>query len=104
MEIAAIGKSETMLGFRLVGIKKTIIVSDELNTPDAEISRLIQDQNLGIIIIDQQSFGRCSEIMQERIRNSVKPAFVVLSTDYANEDLRRMIKKSIGVDLWEQKK
>lgn|SRR3989338_993027 len=100
MEIAAIGTSETMLGFRLAGIRQTVIVDDEL---ESDINKLISDQNIGIIIIDQQTFERFDELTRDRLRSIVKPAVVVLSTAYENEDLRRMIKKSIGVDIWEKK-
>ena len=40
--------------------------------------------------------------IQDRIdiEDSVDPVFIPLSTEVKQDSLRRMIKKSIGVDLW----
>lgn len=93
MDIAVIGNSEFTLGFRLTGISHIIE-----NDTDESVGALLNDSLIGVAIISQQSFDGLGEHMQELVNSSIKPVFVVLSTK-PQEELRKMIIKSIGVDL-----
>ena len=96
-EIAALGGSEFILGFQLAGIKQTVEVSQ---TPEADFKRVMADRNVGIIMTDERTIKKLSERDRVMVESSVKPVIVVLSTEDYSEGLRKMIKKSIGVDLW----
>lgn len=102
MELAVVGFPEFTLGFRLAGISKVIDI-DESSEKEADkrMSELFEDQNIGILITDERTMNAMSERMREKVESSVRPVSVVVSTGAtAQEALRKMIIKSIGVDLW----
>jgi len=96
MEIVAFGESEFSLGFELAGVRS---VRAEQGA-EASASALMDDPKVGIIITSQRTFDRLSPDMRERMIRAIKPITVVLSESESSEELRRMIIKSIGVDLW----
>jgi len=96
MEIAVVGGSEFILGFQLAGITKTIEVSEN---PANDIKKVMKDPGVGIMVIDEKTMGMLDEHTQELVEGSIKPVSVVVSEKDTNEALRRLIKKSIGVDL-----
>ena len=96
MEIAVLGGSEFILGFQLAGITRTIEVSEN---PANEIKEVMKEPDVGIIVIDDKTMEKLDENTQQLIESSIKPVSVVVSTKDTNEALRRLIKKSIGVDL-----
>lgn len=98
MEIAVAGSSEFTLGFRLAGIKKAFDAAGS-----DKIAQLMKDETLGIVIIDQQTFDLVGEQMREDMISSIKPVFVVVSSK-PQEELRKMIIRSIGVDLLREDK
>ena len=96
MEIAVLGGSEFILGFQLAGITRTMEVSEN---PANEIKEVMKAPDVGIIVIDDKTMEKLDENTQQLIESSIKPVSVVVSTKDTNEALRRLIKKSIGVDL-----
>ena len=96
MEIAVLGGSEFILGFQLAGITRTMEVSEN---PANEIKEVMKAPDVGIIVIDEKTMEKLDENTQQLIESSIKPVSVVVSTKDTNEALRRLIKKSIGVDL-----
>ncbi len=99
VEIVAIGTSEFVLGFQLAGIRKAIVV----NNKDAQeqFKKLLIDPNVGIILTDDGTIAAVGEQLQQDIQKLAKPVVVTLSiADTAHDALRKMIQKSIGVDLW----
>jgi len=99
LEVAVIGTPEFTLGFRLAGVDRIIEAGDR---PDQQVEGVIKEAAIGIVIIEEQIFNRLSPPIQEDLQDIVRPTFVVLSTKASQDSLRRMIKKSIGVDLWEK--
>jgi len=96
-EIAVIGGSEFVLGFQLAGIKKVY----EEDAPERKVLELMKDEGIGIIITDEKTMGKLSEYTREAVELSVKPVTVVVSEEGSSqESLRKIIKKSIGIDLW----
>ena len=93
MELAVIGKSEFTLGFRLAGVKKVVEFKKDEHVVD-----MLNDQALGIVITDQETFDGLNEHLREDVTNSITPVFVVVSAK-PQEGLRNMIIRSIGVDL-----
>ncbi len=93
MELAVIGKSEFTLGFRLTGIKIVI----DLKTEE-DVSSMLNNDKVGVVIIDEETFNGLSEQLKEDVISSIKPVFVVVSST-PQEGLRNMIIRSIGVDL-----
>ena len=98
LNIAALGGSEFILGFQLAGIRNTI---DTKNDPIKAAEQALNDPELGIVIVDEKTINNLDDRTNEKIEMSVKPVFIRLSTDSGAQDaLRKMIRKSIGIDLW----
>ena len=98
-KMAALGTDEFVLGFQLAGIRNTLVAGDN---PENQIRELMKSEELGIVIIDEPTLDRVSSYTRHDIMDSVKPVFIMLSDKAEDESLRRMIRKSIGVDLWEK--
>lgn len=98
MEIGVIGQSEFTLGFRLAGIRKVV----DMRNAD-EFGDMMEEQSVGIVITDKNTLDALPEHERERALKSVKPVVVVVS-DAAQEELRAMIIRSIGVDLLQQER
>ncbi|MBU4245942.1 V-type ATP synthase subunit F [archaeon] len=93
-EIAVIGDNDFTLGFRLAGIKKSFDIKK------MPIKEAVADKSIGIIILNDVDVRALPTHIQDSVRNSVSPVAVVISDDGgAEENLRKLIKKSIGIDL-----
>lgn len=96
-EIAAAGNRDFVVGFQLAGVKKTY------DTGKQTIQEIMKDPSIGILILDQRDVAELPEHIRATIEGSVKPTTVIVSEDASSQDaLRRMVKKSIGVDVWEK--
>ncbi len=92
MEIAAVGTPEFTLGFELVGIKTYNYEKAE------EIKRLTKDK-IGVIIMEDKTMNSIDEYERKEFEDSIKPLFVVLSTEHSQENINKLIKRSIGIEL-----
>jgi len=97
VEVAVIGSEDFILGFRLAGIKEAIVATG--NTM-ADLRQTAQKKNIGIVVVEQDMLATLDAIERQEIENSVDPVFIPLSTQAEQESLKRLIKKSIGIDLW----
>ncbi|MBI2557756.1 hypothetical protein HYW20_00385 [Candidatus Woesearchaeota archaeon] len=97
VKIAAVGGSEFIVGFQLAGIKDAIkITSNFFN----ELKNLKSRKDLGIVIVDEKIMENLELYQRSEIEASVDPVFIPVSTKVEQDSLKRLIKKSIGVDLW----
>ena len=97
-QLAVIGKPEFTLGFKLTGIREVI---DTLN-PKEDIAKILQNENYGIIILDPEIMADLDEYTKEQVVTSINPVFVVVSKEASQDELRKMIIQSIGVDLMKE--
>lgn len=97
-DIAVIGKTEFTLGFRLTGIRRVI----DTNNPKEDVLKMLEDVTVGIVIIDEETMGSLDDYTKERVIASISPVFVVVSETSQQEELRKMIIQSIGVDLMKE--
>lgn len=99
MEIAVIGNSEFILGFRLAGIRKTYAAeSDEALT--GLVQRVLDDQEVGILVMNNPDLERLPRRLKTTLENSIKPTIIAIGGDEGGMSLRERIKRSVGVDLW----
>jgi len=97
LELAVLGSSQFILGFQLAGIRNTIEAG---NNTLSQIKEIMNDPKTGIIITEESIMNRLDEHDRSDIEASIKPVIIVLSQQAESESLRKMIKKSIGVDVW----
>ncbi len=99
MEIAVIGNSEFILGFRLAGIRKTYAAeSDEQLV--ASVSSVLQDVDIGILVLNSSDMERIPRKLRTTLENSVKPTVIAIGGEEGGLSMREKIKRSVGVDLW----
>ena len=97
VKIAAVGTNEFIVGFQLAGIKDTI---ESGNNPFNDLKSLKNNKDLGIIVVDEKIMENLEIHQRAEIESSVDPVFIPVSTKVEQDSLRRLIKKSVGVDLW----
>jgi len=97
VKIAVVGGSEFVVGFQLAGIKDVIEAqSDYFN----ELKNLKNKKEIGIVVVDEKIMEKLEQHQRFDIESSVEPVFIPVSTTSEQDSLRKLIKKSIGVDLW----
>ena len=97
VKIAAVGGSEFIVGFQLAGIKNTIELN---NNQYNELKNMKNRKDIGIVIVDEKILDNLEPHQRLGIDASVEPVFIPVSTKVEQDSLRRLIKKSVGVDLW----
>jgi len=97
MELAVIGNEEFILGFQLAGIRNTFKIGKE---PLKDIKDMKKKSNIAVVVIEENIMDKLDPHDRHEIESSISPVFVPLSDTAEQESLRRLIKKSIGVDLW----
>ena len=99
MDVAIIGGEEFTLGFRLAGISRVINIIDEKSTT-VKFRDLLSQKDVAIIMTDDATMSLLDDRARDEAESSVQPVVVTLSTQSSQEGLRKLILKSIGVDLW----
>ncbi len=98
MEIAIVGNSDFVLGFRLAGIRKTYEAAPAEMEP--KIQAVINDKTVGILVIHNDDLKKLSAHMQKIIDDSVEPTIIAIGGKGESTNLRDKIKQAVGVDLW----
>jgi len=99
MEIAVIGNSEFILGFRLAGIKKTFAAENDEKLNEC-ITSVLSDGQVGILVLNSSDMERLPRRLRTTLENSVKPTVIALGGEEGGLSMREKIKRSVGVDLW----
>lgn len=94
------GRQEFVLGFQLAGIRNIFEVNKD---PLKDIEEIKKKKEIGIVVIDENILKNLDPHDRQDIEDSITPVFVPLSEIAEQEMLRKLIKKSIGVDLWKMK-
>ncbi|MBI2143244.1 V-type ATP synthase subunit F [Candidatus Woesearchaeota archaeon] len=96
MEIAVIGKEDFCLGFSLAGVRNIF----ETENPAEAIGKAFDDPDVGVVVVDESLMDKLDEFEKAKLEASVRPVFMTLSLKEESDALKKMIKKSIGVELW----
>lgn len=94
-DIAVIGNEEFTLGFQLIGIQE--IYGEENYKED--IKNLINRDDIGIVIAEEDRVEELPGRIQQDVNNSVSPVVVTLSEQVEDENLQDKIRKVIGADI-----
>lgn len=100
MEIAVIGNSEFILGFRLAGIHKTYAAQSDEELSE-RITSVLADSQVGILVLNSSDMERIPRRLRATLDNSVKPTVIAIGGgEEGGLSMREKIKRSVGVDLW----
>ena len=97
VNIAVVGGSEFIVGFQLAGIKDVVEEKDDYFN---QLKNLKNRKDIGIVVVDDKIMESLEQHQRLDIEASVEPVFIPVSTTAEQDSLRKLIKKSIGVDLW----
>ena len=97
VKIAVVGGSEFIVGFQLAGIKNTVELNGNYFN---ELKNLKNRKEIGIVVVDEMMMESLEQHQRFDIESSVEPVFIPVSTTAEQDSLKKLIKKSIGVDLW----
>ena len=99
MELAVIGKSEFVTGFRLAGIRKVYETADT-KALESAVKAALEDKSVGIVVMHNDDISNLPEILKKNLNESVQPTVVALGGTGGSMSLREKIKQAVGVDLW----
>lgn len=99
MEIAVIGNSEFILGFRLAGIRKTYAAENDERLTEC-INSVLADSDVGILVLSAGDMEKVPRKLRTTLENSVKPTVIAIGGEEGGLSMREKIKRSVGVDLW----
>ncbi len=100
MELAVIGKSDFVTGFRLAGIRKVYETVDAAST-ESTVKSVLGDKSIGILVMHNDDISNLPEILKKNLNESVQPTVVALGgSGEGSMSLREKIKQAVGVDLW----
>ena len=100
MELAAIGKSEFVTGFRLAGVRK-IYEANDTTAIESAVKSALADKSVGIVVMHNDDISNLPEILKKNLNESVQPTVVALGgSGEGSMSLREKIKQAVGVDLW----
>ncbi len=95
MELAVIGREDFCMGFSLAGIRNIF----ETENPAGSIAKAFENPDIGVVVFDESLAENIGELEKAKLEASVRPVFVMLSLKEESGELRRMIKKSVGIEL-----
>lgn len=99
MEIAVIGNSEFILGFRLAGIQKTY-AAENSETIANIVTKVLGDAEVGILVMNGEDMAKLPFRMRTTLSESVRPTVIAIGGEEGGISIRERIKRSVGVDLW----
>ncbi len=97
MEIAVVGSDDFVIGFQLVGIRKTYGGPPE--EMEKLVERAVEDENVGILILKSDEMPNLSLGMRRRLSSLPRPVVIAVGGE-EEEDLRSKVKRAIGIDLF----
>jgi len=103
-EIAVIGSPDFTTGFRLAGVRKFADIPDDRKDEqlDGAVRDLLDDDDVGILVMHEDDVGRLSRNVRNAVETSVEPVLVTLGGSAGSGGLREQIKRAIGIDLMEE--
>lgn len=99
MEIAVIGSSEFIVGFRLAGIRKIYAAEDDEKLRK-HINSVLDDDEVGILVMNSKDMERIPQRLRTTLENSIRPTVIAIGAEEGGMSMRERIKRSVGVDLW----
>jgi vacuolar-type H+-ATPase subunit F/Vma7 len=87
------------LGFELAGIRHIFRPKKDLMDSFSEIK---QNKEIGITIVEESLLSQLESHDRTEIEDEVDPVFIPLGTKSDSDSIRKLIIKSIGIDLWKE--
>ena len=97
MKIGAVGSEDFVLGFKLAGVDKAYVSRGDIQQVFQEA---VNDEEVGIIVIHEKEYSDLPLATIKAMENASRPIVITISEEEGESNMREMIRRCIGVDLW----
>ena len=97
MEVAIIGTDDFVTGFALAGVKNTYVADENV---ESEIEKVLNIKEIGVLVMEEGQFNGVNIKARRSLEKTIKPVLITISDKGQGANLRELIRKGIGVDLW----
>jgi V/A-type H+-transporting ATPase subunit F len=100
-KIAVIGDRELVLGYRLLGIEDTFVVTDKTSAL-RKMEEVISTHNYNLVIASQLVHESLHAVTRNRIESSIDPLVIFmpsLTGDMQEESLAALAKRVLGISI-----
>ncbi len=100
MEIAVLGSEEFVTGFRLAGIRRVQVATDDKALLEMVV-KLMDEPEVGILAMHSQDIQKLPPQLRAKMMESVDPVVIPVGEDTG--DMRDKVRRAIGIDLYKSK-
>ncbi len=100
MEIAVLGSEEFVTGFRLAGIRRVQVATDDKSLLDMVV-KLMDEPEVGILAMHSKDIEKLPPQLRAKMMDSVDPVVIPVGEDTG--DMRDKVRRAIGIDLYKSK-
>lgn len=97
MEIAVVGNDDFITGFALAGVRYYFTAETNL---DEKVEEALKYNEIGVLVMEEEQFQSLNPKTRKSLEKLVKPVLVLISEKGKETNIRELIKRSLGVDLW----
>jgi len=97
MKIGVVGDEDFVLGFRLAGVDKAYVSEGDSRQA---FRRAVEDDEIGIIVIHEKDYSKFPPATIKAMEKASRPIVITISETEGESNIREMIRRCIGVDLW----
>ncbi len=102
MKITVVADEDTVLGLKLAGVNETYIVNSPIEA-ESKIRELSTHPDIGLIIITEQMGAKIRKLIPDIIRKGI-PIILEIpdktgAVKGAEDPIRELVKKAVGVDI-----
>ncbi|HYF99784.1 MAG TPA: V-type ATP synthase subunit F [Candidatus Saccharimonadales bacterium] len=100
-KIAVIGDRELILGYRLLGIENTFLVTEK-NEASRKMEELLLSHDYNLVIASQIVLDALSSVTKAKVESSIDPLVIFmpsLSGNMQEESLAALAKRVLGISI-----
>lgn len=98
MEIGVVGSDDFITGFALAGVRHVFTAEASL---DEKVEEALKFPEIGVLVMEDEQFNSLNAKTKRMLEKLVKPVLVLISDKGKETNLKELIKRSLGVDLWQ---
>ena len=98
MELAVVGSSEFIIGFRLAGITRTVRADSEEQMAQ-KVREVMKDPTIGILLLHADGMKQLPSVLQDKLSESIRPVTITIG-EVEVGSIRDKIKSAIGIDVY----
>ena len=106
MEIALIGDTHTVHGFRLAGIRKAFLIDEMKRQNTREIIKGLFDDDIGILLVTEKVYQELGNELEEanRFKKGLMPIILEIPDSSGPlvdkiDPMRQLIKRTVGFEI-----